>query len=113
MARESGVALYTNAYLSGCAMEGGRVTHAVIESKSGTEGVGGRCFIDATGDGDLCHMAGVPMLPPNEDRQPLSLCFVLGGVDTATDLLRDSIHHDGKNGKPSCNEEIRNYFPSS
>lgn len=110
MAVESGVALYTNAYLSGHVSVGTHVTHAVIESKSGTEAIGGRCFIDATGDGDLCHLAGVPMLPINEGRQPVSLCFILSGVQTDTPLLRDCIHHDGKNGRPSCNAEIRAYL---
>ena len=110
MACESGVELYTNAYLCGCLQEEGRVTHAVIESKSGTEAIAGKCFIDATGDGDLCHMAGVPMLCASEERQPVSLCFVLSGVKTDTPLLRDCIHHDGKNGKPSCNAEIRQYL---
>ncbi len=110
MAAESGVALYTNAYLSDCIKEERRVTYVVIESKSGTEAIGGRCFIDATGDGDLCCMAGVPMLPPSEERQPISLCFILSGVQTDTPLLRDCIHHDGKNGKPSCNAEIRSYL---
>lgn len=110
MAVESGVALYTNAYLSACMSEGTRVTHVIMESKSGTEAIAGKCFIDATGDGDLCHMAGVPTLPACEERQPVSLCFVLSGVETNTPLLRDCIHHDGKNGKPSCNAEIRSYL---
>jgi len=112
LVEESGVALYTNSYLSGCLRQGGQVTHAVIESKNGTEAIGGRCFIDATGDGDLCHMAGMPMLPQGEQRQPISLCFIINGVDTDTELLRDCIHHNGKDGKPSCNAEIREYLLS-
>ncbi|MBQ3084406.1 MAG: FAD-dependent oxidoreductase [Clostridia bacterium] len=110
LVEESGIALFTNSYLSGCLKRDERVTHAVIESKNGTEVIGGRCFIDATGDGDLCHLAGVPMLPQGEGRQPISLCFIVTGVDTETDLLRDCIHHNGKDGKPSCNAEIRAYL---
>lgn len=114
MVLEAGVELYTNAWLSGvetdvhadmCA-----VTHVIIESKNGTEAVAARCFIDATGDGDLCQMAGVPMLErasAETARQPLSLCFVLNGVDSTTPLLRDCIHHNGIGGKASCNAEIR------
>lgn len=109
MLQESGVTLYTNAYLSDCIREGTRVTHAVIESKNGTEAIGGRCFIDATGDGDLCHMAGIPMLAQAQ-LQPASLCFILTGVDTDTELLRDCIHHDGKNGRGSCNTVIRDFL---
>lgn len=105
MAEEAGVDLYTNAYLSGVQTDGRAVTHVIIESKNGSEALAGRCFIDATGDGDLCHMAGVPMLP-SAQQQPLSLCFVLGGVDATTPLLRDCIHHNGKDGRASCNGEI-------
>ena len=107
MATESGVDLYTNSYLSDCVMEKGRITHVIIESKNGTEAIGGKCFVDATGDGDLCYMAGVPMLPSAEALQPVSLCFVLSGVDTSTELLKDNIHHDGKSGKPSCHSGIQ------
>ena len=110
LVEESGVALYTNSYLSGCPRQNGRISHAVIESKNGTEAIGGQCFIDATGDGDLCHLAGVPMLPQGDARQPVSLCFTITGVNTDTDLIRDCIHHNGKDGKPSCNAEIRRYL---
>ncbi len=110
MVLESGVEFYANSYLSNCIMEKHRMTHAVIESKNGTEAIGGRCFIDATGDGDLCYMAGVPMIERKEDLQPISLCFIISGVNTETDLLNDCIHHNGKSGKPSCNSEIRNYL---
>lgn len=110
MLLDSGVALYTNSYLSSAftaeTEHGTAVTHAVIESKNGTEAIAGRCFIDATGDGDLAHLAGVPMLPPAEHLQPASLCFVLSNVNTDTDLLRYCIHHDGKHGA-SCNKIIR------
>lgn len=109
MALEAGVDLYTNSYLSHCAAENGTIRHIFIEGKNGTEALWAKTFIDATGDGDLCHMAGVPMQPDSE-LQPMSLCFVLEGVDASTELLRDSIHHDGKDGKPSANAEIRSYL---
>lgn len=109
MVQEAGVTLYTNAYLSHCDTDDGEIRHIFMESKNGTEAISARCFIDATGDGDLCRMAGVPMLEQTE-MQPLSLCFVLEGLDVSTPLLRDSIHHDGKGGKPSANAEIRRYL---
>ena len=109
MVLEAGVDLYTNAQLSHCMADGGKLTHILIESKNGTEALSGRCFIDATGDADLCQMAGAPMQEKSE-MQPMSLCFVLEGVDVTTPLLRDSIHHDGKDGRPSANAEIRAYL---
>ena len=109
MVVEAGVELYTNSLLSHCLVENGRLTHVIIESKNSTEALAGCCFIDATGDADLCQMARAPMQERSE-MQPLSLCFVLEGVDVTTPLLRDSIHHDGKGGRPSANAEIRSYL---
>lgn len=108
MVRESGVQVYTNTYLCDCVMEDSRVRYVLVQNKGGLQAIGGSCFIDATGDGDLCHLSGVPMLEQaQQGLQPVSLCFLLEGVDTETELLRDCIRHDGKNGKPSCNQTIR------
>ena len=109
MVQEAGVAFYTNCVVSGCRAENGTFTHVFMESKNGTEAISGRCFIDATADADLCHMAELPMQEAGE-LQPMSLCFVLEGVDVTTPLLRDSIHHNGKGGRPSANAEIRAYL---
>ena len=82
MLLEAGVTLYLHAYLSGCEVNGQKeITHAVFESKSGTQAISGHYFIDSTGDGDLCAMAEVPMQPAGETLQPASLCFCLGGVE--------------------------------
>lgn len=110
MILESGVALYTNSYLIGCSVEEETLTHLIIETPNGREAVSAKCFIDATGSAALCRLAKVPMMPDAESLQPLSLCFLLGGVDTSTPLLADCIHHDGKCGKPSCNTEIQQYL---
>jgi len=110
MLLESGVTLYTNTYLSDCVKEDGRITHLIIECKNGTEALAVALVIDATGEGDVCRRTGVPMMPPQEDLQPISLCFVLEGVDVSTPLLKDYIHHDGKNGHGSCQPEIHDYL---
>lgn len=109
MVLEAGVELYTNSWISHCQMEGRNVRYIFIESKSGTEALGARCFIDTTGDADLCAMAGVPMQQVTE-LQPPSLCFLLAGVDLTTPLLRDNIHHDGKGGRPSEVAELHRYL---
>lgn len=110
MLLESGTELYTDCVLSGCLREGDRITGAVVESKNGTEILRGTCFIDATGDGTLCHLAGAPMMEEKRETQPMSLCFVMGGVDLTTDLMRNCIHHDGRNSPHSCNREIGQYL---
>ena len=110
IAVESKVALFTNSYLCGCTAENGRISQIHIAGKSGMEYIRGKCFIDATGDADLCALVGVPLQPDMGEMQPLSLCFLLENVDVSTPLLRDCIHHNGKNGAPSCNAVIRDYL---
>ena len=109
MVLAAGVDLYTNSYLSGAACEDGIVKEVRIENKSGTEIIPGRYFVDATGDGDLCALTGMPMRETAVP-QPLSLCFELSDVDCSTPLLHSFIHHDGKNGSHSCNSEIRSFL---
>lgn len=107
MLTEAGVEVYTNAYLTDAAVCDGRILAAILETKSGATAIEADVFADATGDGDLARLAGAEMLPaPAEGLQPMSLCFLLGGVDTTTPLLRDCIHHDGKTGA-SVNKTIQ------
>ena len=110
MLDECGVETYTHSLLTGCVRQGSRITHILIDSKNGTEAIEGRFFIDATGEADLCRRAGVPMMENDDSLQPMSLCFVLEGVDVTTPLLRDYIHHDGKDGRASCQKQIHAYL---
>lgn len=107
MVLEAGVELYTNSYITDCTVHDGHVSELIIENKNGAEALRASCFIDATGDADLCALAGMDFLPPEEDGlQPLSMCFVISGVDLTTPLLRDCIHHDGRVPR-SVNDVIR------
>ena len=109
MLSDAGVDLYTNSYLADCIKDGNSVTHVIINSKNGYEAIEGKVFIDATGDADLFYRAGAPMMEKKDELQPMSMCFVITGVDTSTDLLKYCIHHDGKHGN-SLNKEIHNYL---
>ncbi|MGN0231659.1 MAG: FAD-dependent oxidoreductase [Muribaculaceae bacterium] len=83
MLLEAGVKLYLHSYITGCLKDtDNRITHVVIDGKSGTRAISGRSFVDATGDADLGALAGVPMQQKNSELQPASLIFMLGGVDT-------------------------------
>lgn len=104
----AGVDLYTNSYLCDAVKRNRNISAVLIDNKNGTEALEGRFFIDATGDGDLCTLAGAEMRIQTNS-QPLSMDFELINVDLTTPLLRDSIHHDGKTGH-SVNEEIHNYL---
>lgn len=108
MVLEAGVDLYTNSYLSGALREGRIITTVLIENKNGTEALGGSFFIDSTGDGDLCALAGA-QTRRSACPQPLSMEFTLTNVDLSSPLLRDSIHHNGKYG-PSVHTGIHRYL---
>lgn len=94
MVLEAGIDPYMHSYLSGCIMENGSIRYAVFENKNGTEAIEGKVFIDATGDADLAHMAGVQMQPLGDaPLQPSSFYFCLDGVDTDSELLQ-CMHHN-------------------
>ena len=113
MVEESGVELYTNTTLIDSMTEGKNVTHVVLHDKSGTYALTAKTFIDATGDGDLAYMAGAPMRSADSGTmQPISLCFVIENVDATTDLLKNCIHHNGRDAKQSVNTAIREYLLS-
>lgn len=91
MLLEAGVRIYFHSYLSGCRMEGNKLTHIVIENKNGTECLASDYFIDATGDADLARLMGMPLQPVSEYLQPASLIFMMAGVDTdALPMIRHS-----------------------
>lgn len=87
MVEKAGVKTYMNTCIADCIKEKDRITGVVAVNKSGMQVIGGRYFIDATGDGDLAYFAGVPMLPQSRDLQPGTLCFCLAGVDTDTERM--------------------------
>ncbi len=61
----------------------GVIQHAVCAAKSGLFAVKAKLFIDATGDGDLCAMAGAPFEKGDAAgrMQPGTLCSVWGNID--------------------------------
>ena len=102
MVLEAGVELYLHSWLSGCQTGQGRISHVFIENKNGTEALAGKVMIDATGDADLSHLAGVPMLPPGRPLQPASTYFVLAGVDTESPLIAEAMHHNKQGVNCHC-----------
>ena len=103
MCLEAGVELYMHSYLSGCIMEGERISHAIIENKNGSEALAAKVFIDCTGDADLAYMAGVEMQPDEEKPlQPLSSYFIRGGVNMDTPMMQEAIHHNKQGENCHC-----------
>jgi len=60
-------------------MADGRVTHAIIEDKTGRRAIAARYFVDASGDGDLAARAGLPFYQL-QDIQPPTTCVHLHGL---------------------------------
>ena len=87
MAADAGVSVYYFAQVTYVfkSDDGRRVTGVVIQSKEGRHVVTGKIFIDASGDGDVCALAGVPYEIGREGDhalQPMSMIFKLDNVDT-------------------------------
>lgn len=58
---DSGVQLLFHAWLAGAVRDAdGALTAAIVETKSGRGAIRARWFVDASGDADLAHHAGVP-----------------------------------------------------
>lgn len=65
-------------------MDGQKIKGIVTESKAGREAILARRVIDATGDADIAHRAGAPVIhPPREELQAASVMFHLAGVSKA------------------------------
>ncbi len=60
MVAEAGVRMRFHSWATDVVLEGERISHVVLESKSGRQAVQPRVVIDTTGDGDLIHFAGLP-----------------------------------------------------
>ena len=81
---DAGVQPLFHAWLAGAVCdEAGRLAAAIVESKSGRGAIRARWFIDASGDADLAHHAGVPYDLGDgrgDALYPSTMCRV-GGVD--------------------------------
>ncbi len=81
---EAGAHLLLYTFACGVIMENGAIKGVITESKSGREVILSKVIIDATGDGDLAAMAGVPYYKGREEdglMQPATVMFKVAGVD--------------------------------
>ncbi len=95
MAEEAGVHVILHARCVAARVDARshRLTHAMIESRSGRQAWTAGMFVDASGDGDLAAQAGCGFdlgHPDTGETQPMSLMALITGV--APDAIRP--HHD-------------------
>ncbi len=55
---KEGVNILYGYLATGVRKENGKITHVVVESKSGRQAIEVGCVVDATGDADICNLAG-------------------------------------------------------
>lgn len=100
MVAETGVEIYLYTTLLGVQKDGDRIVGVFVRDKGGIHVVEGKMFIDCTGDGDLSVMAGAAYNhgnPQTGKNQPISLRYMVGGVDFAAfkESAPESVTHDG------------------
>jgi glycine/D-amino acid oxidase-like deaminating enzyme len=85
LAEEAGVDLLLHTWMTGVRVEDGRVTAIRLWNKGGARWVEASVVIDASGDADVCAMAGVPHDAPGDGGpvQSLSTLFKVANVDVA------------------------------
>jgi hypothetical protein len=91
---QCGAQVLLHAWIQDVEISGGRVHSVTVATKKGLIRIEADFFIDATGDADLCHFAGVPceLAGQHEPAQMLTTTFKVANVDTS---LRKTISkHD-------------------
>ena len=94
MVLQAGVTLYLHAEVISSITDNNTLNYVVIHTKQGNLAIGGKIFIDCTGDADVAWMMGAPFQIKSQILQPASLCFMIGNIDTDKLPLR---HHSFEN----------------
>lgn len=80
---KAGAHILLHAWVQNAKVSNGRVQSVVVATKQGLRELTADFFIDATGDADLCHFAGVPceLAGEHEPAQLLTTTFKVANVD--------------------------------
>lgn len=112
---EAGVDVYLQTMVTGVRKNGGKIDAVQTFGKFGPMEFGANVFIDSTGDGDLSVLAGCPWeFGRDGDRlvQPVTLMFIIDGVDPGQTLLCGHEEHytdlgDGREYLDLCHKACR------
>ena len=94
MVAEAKIRALLHAFFVDSVVEQGRMTHAIVESKSGRQAIAAKVFVDATGDADVAFRAGAECTKGRPaDAQPMAMgsMFRIGGVDKVDEETRGRI----------------------
>ena len=85
LASEAGVRVMLHSYLQDVSVRDGHVEELLLATKAGLIRVGGRLFVDASGDADLAHHAGFgyELAGTDDPAQTLTTTFRMVNVDVA------------------------------
>jgi choline dehydrogenase-like flavoprotein len=93
---EAGVQVLLYGFVQDVLVDDGRVTGLVVATKGGLRRVAGRCFVDASGDADLCSYAGFGYETAGVDdpAQTLTTTFKMVNVDldARRRVAKDELH---------------------
>lgn len=78
---EHGITPFLHTPFAAPYVEDGELRAVIVETPSGRAAIRARMFIDATGDGTLCHRLGLPTYT-HEHPQPATTCAIFGGWDS-------------------------------
>ena len=81
MVKEAGVKPYLHTFFSMPYVRDGQLEAVIVENKSGRGAIKAKMFVDATGDGDLCHRLGLKTYT-REHLQPPTTCARFSGWDS-------------------------------
>lgn len=83
LAEDAGVEILLHTWATGVKVHGGRISAVRLWNKGGESVVEGSAIVDASGDADLCAMAGVPYedIRSTPNLQSLSTIFRVANVD--------------------------------
>src|ERR1700761_3838236 len=88
----AGVSVSLHSWLVDARSEGGRVVEAVIADHGGLRRIEAASFVDASGDGDLAHLAGAAVgVPEARERQVATLSMRIGGVPEDAVISSDAV----------------------
>jgi 2-polyprenyl-6-methoxyphenol hydroxylase-like FAD-dependent oxidoreductase len=92
MVSDASVVVLLHTYLVNAHAEGNQVTSVVVADHGGTRTIRAAQFVDATGEGNLAHLAGAAVrVAPPQERQVATLSMRIGGVPESALISSDAM----------------------